>query len=205
MKPFLFAAMLAFAAFSTVRGATNLVVNGDFESPCGGSEFWTFQQGDTFDGWLVTTGSVDVVKEPVWGAASGAQSVDLDGRDRGAFAQTLQTTPGLGYVLSFSLAGNPDTSSTWPSTVRTMNLRWDGVLVDTLVFDTAGHTREDPGWEYHSYQVSASQDSTLLEFESLTEGPYGPMIDDVVVRAIPEPATWLLMAGGLLALGRRRF
>jgi hypothetical protein len=44
--------------------------------------------------------------------------------------------------------------------------------------------------------------STTLSFTSLDVAtPYGPVIGDVSISAVPEPATWAMMVLGFLGVG----
>lgn len=194
---FALSAVLGLSVILTpVAAAENIVSDGGFEAPCGGNEFWTFYGGETFGEWTIGNHSVDVLNNPVyWQPAEGEQFVDLDGVERGSIRQTLATVPGQQYDLRFAMAGNPGVSW-WPTTVRDMDLWWGGSVVDTLTFDTAGHTRLDMGWEGRAFVVTATSASTELKFESRTEGPYGMTIDNVRVTPVPEPTTWILLAIG---------
>ena len=92
-------------------------------------------------------------------------------------------------------------------TVKEMGVWWGGVLVDTVTFDTTGHSPSDMGWEYYEYEVVAPGLGTRLLFKSIIAGSYGPALDDVSVELIPEPALGLAPAVAILAgyaLRRRR-
>lgn len=81
-------------------------------------------------------------------------------------AQTLQTTPGATYVLSFwfNNAG-PDTNSEFIAT-------WDG---QTLLNET---NIPGPGWTNFQFFVTASGSNTVLEFDS-SESSDSVYLDDV--------------------------
>jgi len=79
-----------------------------------------------------------------------------------------------------------------------------------FTFDTTGRSYADMGWVARSWSFSAVAATTTLEFRSLTQSPllgWGAALDNVSVTVIPEPGTWALMLGGLLAvagMARRR-
>jgi choice-of-anchor C domain-containing protein len=170
-------------------GQTSIVVNGDFESPAVPGSFQVFFPPG-FDSWTVDAGSVDVVHE-LWTAASGVQSVDLNGNccAAGAISQVLPTTAGTTYTLSFAFAGNPDPNPICASSpvVKQMEVFWDGASAGTFTFDTTGHTLADPGWQTTSLSVTAPSGATTLRFGSLIPGACGPTIDDVAVVAAGGP------------------
>ena len=97
-------AALAMPASASVE----LVTNGGFEiDPVTNSDgFTTFSSGaQGLTGWTIGLGSVDLVGS-YWSAASGNNSLDLNGNTRGGIRQLLQTTTGQLYQLSFDMAGN---------------------------------------------------------------------------------------------------
>ena len=156
----------------------SLVTNGDFESPDAGSWFVVYKARQTFDSWTVESGSVDLTGR-LWPAARGKQSVDLTGTtdEAGTIYQNLPTVPGQSYVLRFAKGGNPGGEPA----IKRMEVWWDDNLVDTLTVDTTGWKVNTIVWEYREYTVVALGSTTRLRFKSLTEGNFGPVLDDVSV------------------------
>ena len=74
--------------------AANLVTDGDFSSPSGGPTFTTYAAGSSFDGWSVTSGSVDLIGGYWQAPTPGGGSVDLDGNAPGAISQSIATGTG---------------------------------------------------------------------------------------------------------------
>ena len=178
-------AMMPLAAFaksasSVVDSAniTSIVKDGGFEKPVVNGGFNEYNAGQTIGKWTVTTGSIDLVTASYWKPAQGVQSVDLDGSNAGAIAQNLSTIPGTSYSLSFAMAGNPECGSQ----VVQMQVVWGTTVVDTLSFDTTGHSPSKMGWRLHSYTVQATDTTTSLSFVSLTQSLCGPALDEVVVK-----------------------
>ena len=167
----------------------NLVVNGDFEAPLvhnPSDAFDVYNGGQSFAGWTVGGHSIDIVSDnPAlggnwWVAASGHQSVDLNGYGRGSISQNLATDQNQTYYLSFAMAGNPFATVVW------MDFFWANGQVARLSFDVSKY-RSDPGWNYFEFVVTAPSTSAQITFTSLIEGSNGPAIDDVVVGKTPRP------------------
>ena len=163
-------------------GGDNLVVNGDFEVPTASRySYKVVAAGETWGSWRVGgTGGIDVVG--MWEDASGNQSIDLNGSPgKASISQTLHTVAGKSYLLRFAMSGNGYLQN--EPAVKTMQVWWNGELLDTLSFDTTGHTLDEMGWIYHTYELpAATKSSTELKFASTTPlSVYGPAVDDVKV------------------------
>lgn len=201
MLRFIILAVLVAAACAPAA-AQNLVYNGDFELVQYGDPYLGIPPG-YLDGWYVEPDSVDVIGS-YWLAASGMQSIDLNGLHPGGIWQDVTTSAGQSYRLSFAMAGNPDLAG-----VKTMEVWWGGVKLDTLRFDSTGHSTTDMGWAYHSYTVTGSG-TDRLRFVSMSDYDcYGPTLDNVSVTAVPEPSSVIVLLSGLGLLapvlrGRKR-
>ena len=163
--------------------AGDLVTNGSFEEgpepDAAGPGFTPLEAGSTvIRGWTVTRGSVDYIG-PYWRHADGRRSLDLNGNEPGSIAQTLRTTAGRKYRVTFSLAGNA--CGDGPSLKTLVVTAADGR--GEFAFDTAGRSYEDMGWETQTWEFTATADETTLEFASTTDQPpaCGPALDRVSV------------------------
>jgi len=167
--------VLAGSALAAFAGATN----GSFESgtnaPASGYRTLTAPSTD-LTGWTVTTGSIDWIGDH-WQAAAGSRSLDLSGSNAGAISQTLVTTIGKTYVVSFWLAGNPDGAPA----VKTLTVSATGAPPVTYTFDTTGRSRASMGWTEKGQSFVATSTSTVLTFTSTTASNAGPALDNVVV------------------------
>ncbi|MFO1499556.1 MAG: DUF642 domain-containing protein [Verrucomicrobiota bacterium] len=207
--------VLVFISCVTAASFTraNLVTNGDFEDPPVRNRingFDTYIGGESFGGWTVGGHSIDVVSDAKgswvwWNAASGHQSVDLNGLGAGSVWQDIATVPQQSYALSFAVAANI-ASAPWQAT---MEFLWHGQVVDTICFHPTWNCY-DPGWTYLAYQLTAETDQARLIFTSLSPGWTGGMIlDDVCLQPlfeqVPDTQSRWLSAALLLPLVLHRY
>ena len=66
------------------------------------------KNGNVLAGWTITSGTVDVVSTKVLKSAAGNFDVDMIGTAGiGGIQQTVQTTNGTQYTLTFDFSANP--------------------------------------------------------------------------------------------------
>ena len=183
----------------------SILVNGSFES-YGGSGNSNIGAGLT--GWTIgSAGGIDIVfstgVEPYyWQAADGDVSLSLAYFGPDSVTQTVTTTPGQTYQLTFSMAaeiygGDP---------TRTMDVLWNNTVVSSPSFQYTGQGPGNMGWAEFSLNVVGTGTDTL-RFLATSDGPYGPTLDNVSLVAVPEPTAISLVALGLIGFGlskRRR-
>jgi hypothetical protein len=188
--------------------AGNLVTNGSFEQPV-----VTDPHGwDIFDvipGWQLARGAKIELQRGYagWLPADADQLLELDsdldgpGGDMNgepassAVFQDLVTVVGQQYELTFAFSPRPGVAN------NVLEIQWDGAVVDTLSADGSGLSNTD--WQYYTYYLTATAETTRLEFGDLSvSDSLGTFIDDVSV--VPEPASVMLILGGAAALLRKR-
>lgn len=210
------AGALALSAGSA-SAAVNLLTNGSFEDTgTAVQQGWggyTYGAGYSLPlpGWTVDDGSVDItVNAPspsgLWGpAADGVNSLDINGWNAGTISQTVTTTPGATYLVSFfysrNAAGAPD-----PATAE---VSAGGVTLDV----SAANDGSFGGpfamlWKPAHFTFTGTGSDTLT-LKATVDGNGGVFFDGVsVTGSVPEPASWALMIGGFglagVALRRRR-
>ena len=183
-------AALAFVASISLAGSTfafSGVSNGSFESGTFTTNpFDTLTVGATdLTGWTVDSGSIDWIGS-YWRAAEGLRSIDLNGFDSGTISQTLATTIGNTYIVTFDLSGNP----VGDPTLKTLTFGASGAATNTYTFDTAvaANTLDAMKWAEHTYSFLATSSSSVLTFTSTIAGAYGPALDNVIVTEIVPTA-----------------
>jgi Viral BACON domain len=150
-------------ALPVVLTVQPIVLNGGFET--GDFSHWT--SSGNFN-YCFVTGSSSYVHSGTYGAELGPAGT------LGYLSQTLSTTPGGVYSLSFwvinPLAGTPNE----------FVASWNGSNVVDLV--NLGAT----GWVNYQYFVQASSASTMIQF-GFRNDPYYLGLDDVSVTSVPPP------------------
>jgi len=191
----------------------NLVVNGDFSqgptvSNCENPDLARLFPGNTeLNGWTVTRQHVEYI---VWGL----KFVDLGGSpSAGGITQTIDTIVGQQYLVSFDLSGAYRVDLNQP-VIKHLGVDIAGQESDFFFDSTVNSAPGSPGgnkiwadyvWDRNTLSFTATNPTTKLEFYSLNDPCLsGPNIDNILVEAIPEPCTLLLMSIGGLLLRRKK-
>jgi hypothetical protein len=194
MKVTGFAATLVAAALSAgaASATDNLIVNGGFET--GDLTGWSTNP----DGTWANAGVVDALGIL---ANSGDYFASTDCVDtQCSLSQTVATTPGATYFLSFSF--NPGLSADQGADTF---VTFDGVRI-------ADFNGGAVGWTSYLYSVTALASSARLVFTGFQDPAFNGL-DDVslsvpmnVTLGVPEPGAWatLLVGFGLAGAGLRR-
>lgn len=208
---------LQLVSISAVAQTTNLVQNGSFETGYEGTTsinggwpnnhgLWApigyFGATDTIPNWTVSGGGVDwsdsnrnVPNSLV--ATNGDRFVDLNSccmNAPGVISQTIATTPGASYILSFSYSGHSYSPCYFgPKTLQASA----GSASMTVTADplTEGYLDTTNIWHAVSASFTALSSSTVISFASLeTDGTCaGPLVDNVLVLPLMPPSEALVV------------
>jgi hypothetical protein len=199
MKKLLLAALLATSLGA--HAGPNLVVDGSFEDQAQAAGTWGVYT--SINGWTTVSGSgIEVRNNLVGTAFAGNNFVELDSYSNSGMAQTLATTAGTHYTLSFEYSARPGVSAA----SNPIEVLWNGSSVATVTAD--GSLLSNNAWSLYSYSLTGTGHDVLTFRAVGINDSVGGSLDAVSVTAVPEPATWALMGAGFtligLSIGRRR-
>jgi hypothetical protein len=146
------------------------------------------------DGWVVGGAGVLISGEYVSPPAGANQSVVLEDVTSGTVTQTVKTTPGWTYRLSWYGAGDPGPDTT---PFRAMHVLWDGTVVAAPSFKVS-NTFTSPIWEPQHVTVTATAALSTVEFADATapadlgRGARSSMVAEVSFAGVADlylPAT----------------
>ena len=173
--------------FADLCTSTNLLVNGSFEDgtfTTNGDDCQTLPNGSSVvSGWTVSLSHAARCQSGVLSgvtASHGTKLIDLTGYDNvephAGVTQTVPTTTGQCYRLSFDLGVNPQGAGTGgPITVRAQ--------AGSSGWRTFTHNPSGPGtqWSTYGFSFTASSASTAITIEGLSANPYFIGLDNVVL------------------------
>jgi hypothetical protein len=217
MKPYLLVtAAVAAVLTATEAGAANLVNNGDFANI---GNVWVNNTGLGSDD-IQTGGATPppdwtvVLNNEFWFSSTNAYSgltsspgngsiyaIDLTGQANnkpyGGLEQTIATTPGQKYVMTFDLGSSYE----WNNATTGLAALTASAAGSSKLFTLAPSSYDT--WATETLDFTASGTSTTIEFlaDSDYTSKYTGLDNVSVTSAVPEPATWAMMLVGFGGLG----
>lgn len=174
---------------SAFAGTAQLLTNGGFESPAIAAN--SFIQQPTIPGWSGSEG-VEIQSNEVLGPGNatpfGHQYAELNVESLSTLSQSVDTTTGQHYNLSFDFAARPGTGSNSVRVGFTGN--------DSQVFTLPASTTVS----FHHYSLSLIGDGShsVLSFAPLTPNILGAgdLLDNVSLTAAASPPTSVPLPAG---------
>lgn len=201
--------MKTFISFIAVAGSIAVahagITNGSFQDGSGTTATgWTLGGSNA----LALTDADYIANAGGYGASPyGGRFLSFNAGDVAAnnwAYQDFATTAGQEYTVSFAY-GNYGAS-----TLQTLNVSLSddnyGTLASASFADSTGTTDLSALWNSTSVTFVAASSTTRLTFTDAgsTTSSTDLFVDNVAVEAVPEPMTMLALAGGAVALLRRR-
>ena len=184
-----------------IAGA-NLLQNGDFEL----GNYNNADQDSRPEIMLITPGMTNITGWSIQGtggvhwllgadiASSGNYSLDLQGVISGPLSSAstqFSSTTGQQYRLTF------DTYAGLSHNTGTVSV---GSLQGQSLLGPIKPPGQTPTYSSFSYDFIATAPISTLTFRVTNTDGYGPVIDNVTVTAVPEPAKGILLLVGIISL-----
>jgi choice-of-anchor C domain-containing protein len=165
-------------------GESNLVANASFEAPQINSSFLA-NLSDGLSDWQILGTNIDLIGS-YWQASDGKQSLDLNGSDTGGVQQSVSTSAGILYELSFDLAKNPAVGA-----AATVSVEVSAGDENAVYSYSEPSVSADMLWQQQQLIFSATGTVTSIKIEALAPlaNASGAALDNVSVRAIGFAAT----------------
>ncbi|WP_404307435.1 LamG-like jellyroll fold domain-containing protein [Neorhodopirellula lusitana] len=164
--------------------------DGRFIESAAPGDFTLYNEGESFGGWTVRSGNIEVIGSYYESSPTGGRSVDLNGStSTGAIYQTLDTTAGQQYQVTFELSGGFLVGDA----VKDIRVSAGGQSQDFSIAEPNGWSGSNMLWESRSFTFTAGSSSVDLDFTSLDPANNeGAVIADIRVIAIPPAVTTIL-------------
>ncbi|NRR34298.1 DUF642 domain-containing protein [Oxalobacteraceae bacterium] len=202
---FVLASTLILSA-AAAHAETNLLTNGSFETPSiAGTSYVLYGQGSTaITGWTVVGDDTQLTRAEFLAASEGSQWIDLTGiygYNKGLRSDAVATTVGQRYTLSFDI-GDYYVPGFQTATIG-VSINNGSQTLFTNIYEAGVMD-----WKRQTLSWVADSSSASITFLGAENGSLsnnaGIGLDNVVFTqapAVPEPATYGMLLGGLAMVG----
>lgn len=180
-------AAAAFALGIQSANASSLIVNGSFEDNTQAAGTWAWYQN--LVGWTGGPNQIELRNGVAGTAFDGVNFVELDTNANSSMFQTVATTLGQTYNLSFAYAPRINE----PASTNGIEAFWDGNSLGIFT----GDGTVSSAWHLFNFSVTGTGSDTLMFQAVGTSDSFGGSLDDVSLNATPLPAALPLFATGL--------
>jgi hypothetical protein len=190
-----------FALASQVQASpVNLVQNASFELDTVASGTY-IQQANSITNWTTDQGDfIEIRNNKVGQASDGVNFVELDSKDNSNIYQTIATTVGQAYTLSFDYSPRIDQ----PSNTNGISVLWNSTVISVPAIITGAGSASNVWTNYVFTVIGTGSDDLAFTAQGISDS-LGGGIDNISVSAVPLPAAAFLFAPALLGfMGLRR-
>jgi hypothetical protein len=187
------AVIAALLAGQASAATVELINNGSFESIDGHtvltSGHWNIYNNIT--GWTGIGHGIEVRNNVAGSAFDGKYFVELDTTANSAMQQSVTTTAGQHYTLSFAFENRPGVKTSSEG----IEVFWNGV--------SKGVYNNSTNWKLETLDLVGVAGLSTLKFSARgTSDSYGTSLDKVsLISAVPEPETYGMLLAGLALVG----
>jgi len=187
------AVIAALLAGQASAAPVELINNGSFESIDGSTVLtsgrWNIYNNIT--GWTGIGHGIEVRNNVAGSAFDGKYFVELDTTANSAMQQSITTTAGQHYTLSFAFENRPGVKTSSEG----IEVFWNGV--------SKGVYNNSTNWKLETLDLVGISGQSTLKFSAVgTSDSYGTSLDKVsLISAVPEPETYGMLLAGLALVG----
>jgi hypothetical protein len=169
-----FGAVTSTAAILAV--SSNLLINGSFEQPFVGSDDIPAGDGwymffSTIPGWTGGAAQIEIQNQAVGLAFDGEQLLELDSYTNTSVSQTVATTLGCPYDLSFAYSPRPSV----PASSAGIAVYWNNSVLTNLASNGVGLT--NTLWTVNHFRVTGTGADTITFEATGTSDSVGGLLD----------------------------